>query len=165
MKHICPCGQPAKKVNCVCEPAPYLCHWCSDSHRCPSLANVDAKAWKKANAPEEALTTAVIADLNATVAGLTCWRTKRKQGARASDQNDGVLDISGICAPDGIGVYVETKGKHKDGCGCDSCAAQRDFAARVNGAGGVAVLGVRDVMQARAFVVSMLEARRKGRAA
>lgn len=111
-------------------------------------------------APEETLTTQVIAALQSTVPGL--WRrTKRRQGNRSSDDADGVLDIEGIAAPDGIHCEVETKNDHRDGCACRPCASQRDRAEQVRGAGGVAVLGVRDV-QAAVDGVRMELARKRG---
>jgi len=118
------------------------------------------RRWKKENAPEEEFTTQVIRALN-LLAFVTVWRTKRRQGARKSDDLDGVLDIGGHAAPDGIAIYVETKRSCKDGCVCASCTAQRVFAERATGAGCVVVTGVRSVQQA-VDGVRMGLARRRG---
>jgi hypothetical protein len=141
---------PAKKSVCCGQ---RLCDGCLLAHPCPRAAELlamapdDVKRWKEENAPEEELTTQMIRALN-VLAGVTVWRTKRKQGARKSDDLDGVLDIGGHAAPDGVAIYVEAKRNHKDGCVCASCESQRDFAARAVAAGCVVVLGVRTVQQA-----------------
>lgn len=141
---------PAKKAVCCSQK---LCEEHTMDHPCPRAAELlamtpqDVKRWKEENAPEEALATQVLAELN-KLPGVTMWRTKRRQGARRSDDLDGVLDLGGHAAPDGIAVYVELKRDHKDDCGCRSCASQRDFAARAQGAGCVVVLGVRSLRQA-----------------
>lgn len=111
------------------------------------MTPAQVREWKRANEPEEAMTTQAITELN-KVAGVTVWRTKRRQGPRAKDELDGVLDIGGFAAPEGIAVYVEMKRNHKDDCLCGSCADQRDFAARAAAAGCVVVTGVRSVQQA-----------------
>jgi hypothetical protein len=152
MTHGCVICQraPAKKSVC-CEQK--LCEAHEIAHPCPRTAALlamtpdDVKRWKEENAPEEELTTQVLRALN-LLAGVTVWRTKRKQGPRKSDDLDGVLDIGGHAAPEGIAIYVETKRTCKDGCACSSCTAQRLFAARAVGAGCVVVLGVRTVQQA-----------------
>lgn len=142
------CQRPATKAKCC---SARLCDACIDTHRHPELDAIamDPKRlaqWRAENAPEQRLTADVVDALN-QVPGLFAWRTKlgRRGG---NNEMSGVLDVSGVAAPDGRAFYVETKKVHPDACTCPSCVDQRDFAARVNGAGGVAVLGARTVSQA-----------------
>lgn len=146
---------PAKKAPCCGQKLCDEHRASSAAHSCPRQAELRAitsdpkrrKEWLRENAPEEAVTTAALRALN-TLPGVSVWRTKRRQGPRKSDELDGVLDVTGYAAPEGIALFVETKREHKDDCLCSTCAAQRDFAARAAAAGCVVVTGVRTVQAA-----------------
>ncbi len=159
---------PAKKATCCGQ---RLCADHETSHDCPRAAELTAiasdpkrrRAWLAERKHEDALTTDVIDALN-KVPGVRVRRTKRRQGARSSDDLDGVLDVAGHAAPDGIAIYVEMKKDHADGCGCPSCAGQRDFGKQAAAAGCVVVLNVRSVAAA-VDGVRMGLARARGRSA
>jgi len=157
------CTGRAKKAPC-CDRL--LCSVCVEVHTCPrgeELGRIasDPKAlakWRRDHAPEESLTTLTIAALN-KLPGVKVWRTKRKQGARAKDELNGVLDIGGHVAPFGLAIYVENKGAHKAGCSCPSCADQRYFAAEARAAGCIVVEDVREPAQAVDGVLEQLARR------
>ena len=154
---------PATKSVCCGQ---RLCESCTFAHPCPRAAELLAmtpdqvRRWKLDHAPEDALGSQVLRGLN-LIAGVRMRRTKRRQGARKSDDLDGVLDLSGHAAPDGIAIYVELKRNHPDDCACPSCGDQRDFAERAAADGCVVVTGVRSVQQA-IDGVRMGLARRRG---
>lgn len=152
------CGiGPAKKAICC---GMRLCgahsesgaaHDCPEQKRLLEIASSPAlkKQWFSDNAPEEELTTLVIAALN-KLPGLTVWRSKRKQGPRASTEADSVPDVIGYAHQDARFVGVETKRTcppncERDGC---SCGRQKDWGARLTAAGGVWVGDARTVQQA-----------------
>lgn len=148
------CPNPgAKKVNCSCKPPPRLCPSCTDTHRCLWLGEIasDPKKlaqWKRDNAPEEAMTGALVDALNALPDIELAWQSRKRGGFKANDGARSVGDVTAIARdPRGLHVEVELKGSHKDGCGCDSCAAQRARAERIN-AYGLYVGPVRTVAQA-----------------
>ncbi len=147
------CPNPgAKRAKCC---GLKLCPACVDKHPCPWAAELNAiaddpkrrKEWLAAHTPEESLTTQALEAIN-KLPGVEVRRTKRRQGARKSDELDGVLDISGDAAPDGRAIYVEMKRDHPDDCQCRGCVNQRDFAARAEARGCVVVLGARTAQQA-----------------
>lgn len=152
----------AKAVDCVCSPAPRLCGACTLSHGCPSLANVDPKAWRKANAPEEDMTRPTVDRLKALPFVADCWQAKRKLGANSNKVALHVPDVIGYFT-NGIFFAIELKRAHRLGCPCDSCAGQRAWGERLIAAGGVFVGDCRSADQAVAGLTAAWEA--KARAA
>jgi hypothetical protein len=144
---------PAKKAICcgqrLCDEHAESCtaHDCPTQRALTSMSERDVKLWKAANAPEQTLTTAVIVAWNALPEIEFAWQGK-KGGIRAHDVAPGLPDVLGYASDDARLCGAETKRNHKDGCGCDSCVAQRDFGARLTAAGGVYVGSVRSVQQA-----------------
>jgi len=124
------------------------------------MTPADVLAWKRANEPEQTLTTEVIEALN-KLAGVEVWQARRRGGVQANDARSGVPDVIGWSRHGGIFVAVETKRAHPDQHDCPSCNAQRDFGERLVADGGVYVGGVRNVQQA-VDGVRMGLARRRG---
>lgn len=143
---VCSCGSGAKarKVKCACADA-RLCETCTMVHRCPSLVNVDRKQWLREHAPEEELTTAVIAALLKLEQVRAVWQAKKRGGVRANDAAGRVPDILGYVEPGARMIAVETKRAHAASCKCESCEGQRKWGARLVAAGGVYLADVRSV--------------------
>lgn len=136
----------ARRVKCVCAPAPLLCDACTDTHRCPAYATRTLADWHREHPREADLTAQVIAALN-HLPGVLVWQAK-KRGQGKATQEGHVLDVIGYAAPHAVFLALETKRTHPDSCRCESCKGQRAWAARLGAAGGIVLLGVRDVQRA-----------------
>lgn len=130
-------------------------HDCPEQKRLLEIASdpTKLKAWKLANAPEEAMRTQIILALNLLPdVHVTAVDSGHKGGNGLTEP--GFADIVGRSRPDGIFIAVESKNSHAAGerqkgeCACKSCKAQRAWGASVVEDGGVYVAGVRTVAQA-----------------
>lgn len=152
----CGAGKAKKAICCgmrLCEVhgASNAAHDCPEAKRLLETASdpVRKKQWLADRAPEEELTSLVIEALN-KLPGVTVWRSKRKQGPRASNEADSVPDIIGYAHQDARFIGVETKRTcppncERDGC---SCGRQKGWGAQLAAAGGVFVGDARTVQQA-----------------
>lgn len=148
---FCPANK-GRIRKCLCPPEKRkpLCPSCAESHGC-DITHVNVKEWKKANAPEERLTTQIIEALN-LLPGIRVERVDAGGANRSRNSvlrpDPGAADVQGCTAPDGRALYIETKNIHLDGCPCDSCGAQRLWGAARRAQGAVYVANVRSVRAA-----------------